>query len=155
MASFSSIYRKMIRRALVAGCVLAVSACASERAPSSRATYRVVWTATRTSDHAALISASVAVGAGGSATVRTGAKHPTEDRPALPSFTARLSRARRSGVLELVSRADLLEAARNKKGKLKVSKRNIGSLVPIRAGETQLISLPGDPVHLEVRLERD
>ena len=155
MALFLSICRTALPRLLAAGCALAVSACASRPASGQRAAYRVVWTATRTSDHAALVSASTTVSAGDAVTVRTDSRHPSEDRPAFPSFTARLSRTKTPGVLQLVSRASLLEAARNKKGKLKVSKRNIGSLVPIRVGETQLISLPGDPVHLEVRLERE
>ena len=142
-------------RWLVLGLAVMLSACAAPPSARPGAAYRVVWNATRASDHAAMFSTSVRVVAGGTATVRTDSTRPLEDRPAFPSFTARLTRTKTPGVLQLVTRASLREAARNKKGKLKFSKRNIGSLVPIRPGETQFISSPSDPVHLEVRLERE
>ena len=155
MTTFSAIRWLSLRRWLVLALAVMLTACATAPSPRPRAAYRVIWTATRASDHAALISASVRVRAGGSATVRTDSKRPTEDRPAFPAFTVRLTATKTPGVLQLVTRASLREAARNKKGKLKFSKRNIGSLVPIRPGETQLISPASDPVHLEVRLERE
>ena len=124
------------------------------RPGQSGAVYRVSWTATRTSDHAPLASGSVTVAMESSATVRLHPAQPTEDRPAFTRFSARLHATRNPGVLQLVTRADLREAARDKKGRLKPTKRNIGALLPIRVGETQATSIPGDPVHLEVRLER-
>ena len=42
---------------------------------------------------------------------------------------------------------------RNKKGKLKVTKRFIGALVPTRVGESQIVSVEGDPIRVEARLE--
>ena len=96
---------------------------------------------------------SVAIGR--QAILHTDSIRPTEDKPAFTSFTARLSTTKTPGVLQLVTRADLRESIRNKKGKLRVSKRNIGALLPIRPGEVQLTSLPTDPVQLEVRLERE
>lgn len=55
----------------------------------------------------------------------------------------------------MVTRASLRMAKRTKKGKLKITQRNIGALVPVRAGETQVVSESNDPVHLEVRLARE
>ena len=94
------------------------------------------------------------VSPGHSATVHTSSRHPAENTPAFPGFTVRLHGTRTPGVVQLVSRVSLLETVRNKKGKLKVTKRNIGALLPMRAGETQPTNMPGDPVDLTVRLER-
>ncbi len=52
-----------------------------------------------------------------------------------------------------MTHVSVLEAERNKKGKLKVHKRFIGALLPIRPGETLLVSGPADPITVEVRLE--
>ncbi len=147
---------KSLCRVIVAAIATAlVSACASGPGPgSTRGVYRVTWTATRASDHVPLATVSALVAPGGSVTIRTRSRHPSENEPAFTGFTARLHKTRTIGVLELVSRASLLEAARNKKGKLKVTKRNIGALLPMRAGETQPTNTPGDPVELSVRLER-
>ncbi len=132
-----------------------VPACASNPGPeSTRTLYRVTWTATRASDHVPLATASALVAPGHSVTVRTNSRRPAENSPAFPSFTVRLQKTRATGVLELVSRASLLEANHNKKGKLKVTKRNIGALLPMRAGETQPTNTSGDPVQLNVQLER-
>ena len=144
----------MILLVLAAGCVVALSSCATAP-PPTRADYRLVWTATRLSDHAPLIKTSMSVAVGRPSSLRTDSARPTEDKPAFTSFTARLSTTKAPDVLQLVTRADLRESIRNKKGKLRVSKRNIGALLPIRPGETQLASLPTDPVQLEVRLERE
>ena len=50
-------------------------------------------------------------------------------------------------------RVSVREAIRNKKGKLKVNNRFIGALVPTRLGENQTVSVEGDPIHVEARLE--
>ena len=156
MAAFFLVRRVSAALLFALGCLMAFSSCATAPSPGrSRAVYRVVWTATRTSDHTPLTSFSLRLAAGGSAIVKTHAAPPTEDKPAFIRFSAHFNPTRTPGTLQLVTRVDLREAARNKKGKLKVTKRNIGALLPIRAGETQLTSLPSDPIHLEVRLERE
>ena len=128
--------------------------CTSPSVPSWT-TYRLEWTATRTADHTVLFSTSMRLPLGSDAAINTDSTRPTEDRPALPRFSARLSRTKSPGVLQLVTRAEVREETRTKKGKMKITKRNIGALLPIRAGETQEASLPTDLIHLEVRLERD
>ena len=147
---------KLLRLALSAAVTMALlPACASDPGPEpTRGIYRVTWTATRASDHVQLVTASVLVGPGRSATVHTHSRRPAENNPAFPSFTVRLYGTKADGVLQLVSRASLLEINRNGKGKLKVTKRNIGALLPMRAGETLPTNTPGDPVDLTVRLER-
>ena len=65
-----------------------------------------------------------------------------------------MNRTRQPGVFELVTRVSVREAIRNKKGKLKFSKRFIGALVSARPGETQVVSAEGDPIQVEARLER-
>ena len=101
-----------------------------------------------------LVSVSVPVSLGGQGKVETASKTPTENQPALQEFIARLKRLKQPGVYELVTRATVREAIRNKKGKLRVNKRYLGALVPTRLGETQVVSADGDPIHLEARLER-
>ena len=123
-------------------------------APSRANAYLVTFTATRTVDHTPLVSATVPVTLGGEGNVKTASRSPAENQPALPDFLVRLNRTRQAGVYELVTRASVRELARNKKGKLKGSKRYIGALVPTRLGETQVVSTDSDPVHLEARLER-
>ena len=138
---------------LLAGFIL--PGCAAQTQTASRANaYVVVFSATRTADHAPLASAPVPVIVGGEGRVKTASKTPEENRPALPEFVVRLKRARQSGTYELVTRASVRETARNKKGKLRASKRYIGALVPTRVGETQVVSTESDPIHLEARLER-
>ena len=134
---------------------LLASSCATASAECPRAIYRLVWTATRSADQSPLASVSTRIAANQSTRVRTDSIQATESKPAFPLFTAELSRTRTPGVFELVTRTSLREASRNKKGKLKIRKRNIGALVPIKPGEpAQLISEASDPVRLEVRLER-
>lgn len=116
--------------------------------------YVVFFSATRTADHAALVSASVPVTPGSEGIVKTSSKKPVENRPALPTFRVRLNRTRQPGVYELVTRVSVREASRNKKGKLKTNERFVGALVPARLGETQIVSAESDPIHLEARLER-
>ena len=146
---------KFLNRTLLAVAIALISACASgPGVETPSALYHVTWTATRASDHVSLATASAIIAPGHAATVYTKSRHPAENAPAFPSFTARLSGTRVPGVLQLVSRVSLLEASRNKKGRLKVTKRNIGALLPMRAGETLPTNAPGDPVELIVRLER-
>ena len=118
--------------------------------------YRVTWSVFRASDNLPLASVSSRpFGVGASADVRTDSTEPTEERPAFPQFTARLSpNGLRPGTLELVTRVYLREAFRTKKGKLKQSKRVIGGLLPMRGGETQGLAGPGDPLRVDVHLER-
>ena len=59
---------------------------------------------------------------------------------------------RRSTQIEVVTRVTVLEARRNKKGKLKLHKRFIGALLPMRPGETLGVSGPGEPIAVEVEL---
>ena len=143
------------RTLLAAVALMLISACASSPgAVSPRGLYRVTWNATRASDHAPLATASALVAPGRSTTVRTDSRRPAENTPAFPSFTVRLYGTKTADVLQLVSRASLLEATRNKKGKLKITKRNIGALLPMHVGETFPTNTPGDPVDLTVHLER-
>ncbi len=145
----------MIPRWLTLGCVVLLCSCATAPAARSRVVYRLVWTATRASDHSSLVSVSTKVAPGQAARVRTDSTRATEEKPAFPQFAARLSRTKNPGVYELVTRASLQEASRNRKGKLRFNKRNIGALVPIRPGQPpQLISSASDPIRLEVHLER-
>ena len=137
--------------------VLAAAGCAGPAAqtPAGGASYRVVWTVRRAADNASLagvVSPPVRVG-GGELRVRTDSQRAEENRPAFPEFLARLSPTTQRGVIELVTRASVLEADRNKKGKLKVHKRFIGGLLPIRPGETLGVSGPADPLTVQVRLE--
>ena len=134
---------------LAAGC-----AGPGARAPADGASYRVVWNARRAADNAPLAGVvSPPVRVGREIAVRTDSQRAKEDRPAFPEFRARLTATDQRGVVELVTRASVLEATRNRKGKLKVHKRFIGALLPIRPGETLGVSGPGDPIVVEVRLE--
>lgn len=156
MAAFPAVRRATASLLIAIGCITAFSSCATTQPPGrTGAVYRVAWTASRTSDHAPLASGSVRIIVGGSATTRLHSQPPTEDKPTFTRFTARLTATRTAGLFQLVTRADMREATRNKKGKLKIAKRNIGALLPIRAGETQVTNTPSDPVHVEVRLERE
>ena len=154
-APFLIRYTKALRWFALGGVALLASSCATASTERPRAIYRLIWTATRSADQSSLVSVSTQIAANQSTKVRTDSTQAMESKPAFPLFTAELSRTRAAGVFELVTRASLREASRNKKGKLKIHKRNIGALVPIKPGEpAQLISEASDPVHLEVRLER-
>ncbi len=136
---------------LAAGC-----AHPDAKGPTSGQTYRAVWTVRRAADNkplAGVTSPPVRVG-GGELRVRTDSQRAEDNRPAFPEFLARLSPIRRSAQIELVTRVTVLDAVRNKKGKLKVHKRFIGALLPIRPGEKLGVSGPGDPVVVEVELVR-
>ena len=122
--------------------------------PTTGRAYRAVWTVRRADNNQHLIgvtSPPVRVG-GGELRVRTDSQRATEDRPAFPEFLVRLSPMRRSTQIEVVTRVTVLEARRTKKGKLKVHKRFIGALLPMRPGETLGVSGPGDPIAVEVEL---
>lgn len=122
---------------------------------AQRGAYRVVWSAYRAKDNSPLRAfVSPVFGVHGSVDVRTDLTTPSDDRPAFPRFTATLSPDRlRANTLELVTRAYLREVIRTKKGKRKVTRRVIGGLLPIHAGETQELQGPGDPIRLTVHLE--
>lgn len=134
--------------------VLAGCAGTTQYPAKNSAAYMVFFTATRSSDHAAISSGSLPVALGSEASVKPASELPTETGPTLPEFNVRLERSTQPGVYELVTRAAVREAIRNKKGKLKINQRFIGALVPTRLGETQAVSTESDPVHLEARLER-
>lgn len=138
--------------------LLFAAGCAGPAAktPVSRETYRAVWTVRRAADNTSLAgvtSPPVRVN-GGELRVRTDSQRAEENRPAFPEFLAKLSSIRRSTQIELVTRVVVFEATRNKKGKLKVHKRFIGGLLPIRPGEKLGVSGPGDPIAVEVELVR-
>ena len=133
---------------------LGLAGCASAPAQPARAGYAVRFTATRLKDHTLLALVSVPVRLGQRGDARTGSKVATEEKPALPEFMATLQTTKASGIYQLVTKVAVREVARNKKGKLKRSQRNEGALVPIRLGETQVVSVPEDPIQLEVRVER-
>ena len=122
--------------------------------PTTGQVYRAVWTVRDAANNQHLIgvtSPPVRVG-GGELRVRTDSQRATEERPAFPEFLARLTPMRRSTQIEVVTRVTVLEARRNKKGKLKVHKRFIGALLPMRPGEKLGVSGPGDPIAVEVEL---
>ncbi len=136
---------------LAAGC-----ARPAAQGPTSGQTYRAVWTVRNAADNkllAGVTSPPVRVG-GGELRVRTESQRAGDNRPAFPEFLARLSPIRRSTQIELVTRVTVLDAVRNKKGKLKVHKRFIGALLPIRPGEKLGVNGPGDPITVEVELVR-
>ena len=136
---------------------LGVTGCISSPAQpvqSSRATYEVHFVATRLKDHALLASVDLPVRLGQRAIVRTGSKVATEEKPALPEFTATSQTTKASGIYQLITKVAIRETARNKKGKLKRSERNQGALVPIRLGETQVVSVAEDSIQVDVRVER-
>lgn len=115
--------------------------------------FAVVFTVTRSTDHAAIAAVSLPVNLGNEGKVKIDAHAPGEKQPVAPGFLARLNRTRQPGVYELVTRVSVREAIRNKKGKLKVNQRFIGALVATRLGETRIVSAEGDPIHVEARLE--
>lgn len=121
--------------------------------PTSTAAYRVEWSASQAANGAALRSASTEVRVGQRLDVRTDSTRPEEEKPAFPNFTVALSPARKNGMHELYVRVGLQEVIRTRKGKLRRKKRNIGALIPIRAGETQQISSSSDLIRMDVRLE--
>ena len=133
---------------------LTVASCQS-RPPTQHGAYRVVWSAFRAQDNQPLAAfTSPVFGVNGSVDVRTDSTLPTDDLPAFPRFTARLSpNSLHAATLQLVTRAYVKEVKRGKKGKRKVNRRVIGGLLPIRSGETQDFNGPGDAIHLTVRLE--
>ncbi len=123
--------------------------------PTEGQVHRVTWTVRRADNNqplAGVTSPPVRVG-GGRLAVKTDSRLATEDRPAFPEFVVRLSPIRRSTQIELVTRVAVLETHRNKKGKLKVNKRYIGGLLPMRPGEKLGVSGPGDPIAVEVELD--
>jgi hypothetical protein len=118
------------------------------------ASYRIFWNVTRASDNAPLLAVSTPAEANRTSVLRTDSTTPQENRPALPLLTASFSPMKeRAGVFELKVLARVREVTRNKKGKLKRSKRNIGALLPVRLGESQTVSAEGDPIRLEARVE--
>ena len=139
--------------ALLSGCVHPQDQQANGAAPIARAGYVVRFHASRLKDHTTLAVVSVPLRLGQNASVRTDPKHATEDRPALPTFAATLTRTNPAGGYQLVTKVAIREAARNKKGKLKVSKRNQGALLPIRLGETQTASPADDPIQVDVQVD--
>ena len=139
---------------LVRRCIFAALLCLAAAPPARAQSHRVSWTATRVSDKTLLMSASGAINVGGSVNLRTDSQTAEQDKPALPRINARLKQIRRRpGEFQLVSRVWVLELTPNKKGRLKRTKRFIGSLLPIRPGETQTASSAGDAIRVEVRLE--
>lgn len=135
--------------------VLVLTGCAGQTpTPTRRAdAFAVVFSVTRTADHAGLASVSLPVNVGGEAKVKLNVRAPSENQPVVPGVLTRLNRTRQPGVYELVTRVSVREAIRNKKGKLKVNRRFIGALVPTRPGETLIVNAEGDPIHVEARLE--
>ena len=118
-----------------------------------RGEFRVLFTVTRLKDHGLLASVSLPLRLGQKAVTRTDSRAATEEKTALPEFAATLTATRTPGLYQLVTKIAIREAARNKKGKLKVSKRNQGALLPIRPGVPEAASPDGDPVQVEVKLE--
>ena len=138
--------------------LLFAAGCAgpAAKAPVSRESYRAVWTVRRAADNkvlAGVTSPPIHVN-GGEFRVRTDSQRAEENRPAFPEFLAKLTTIRQSTQIELATRVAVLEASRNKKGKLKIHKRFIGGLLPIRPGEKLGVSGPGDAFAVEVELVR-
>lgn len=121
---------------------------------STPASYKISFTASRLKDQSPLGTASTSVALGQTALVRVDTSAATEDSPALPRFAVTLTSTRTPGVFQLLIKASVQEAARNKKGKLKRSQRFEGALLPIRLGETQHASASGDPVQIDVSVDR-
>ena len=116
--------------------------------------YAIRFMTMRTKDRSPLVSATVNTTLNVRQSVRTNSVAPSEESPALPQFTATLTRTVSPQSFQLVTKIVLREATRNKKGKLKVSTRNLGALLPIRLGETQTASPANDPVLVEVRVDQ-
>ena len=135
-------------------CLAAGCAGPTANAPASRESYRVVWTVRRAADNRSLahVTSPPVRLDGGELRVRTDLQRAEENRPALPEFLAKVSSMRGSARVELITRATVLDAERNKKGKIKVHKRFIGALLPIRPGEKLGVNGPGDPLVVEVEL---
>ncbi len=136
---------------LTAGC----SSHPTVNAPTVGRAYRATWTVRRAADNQGLLGVTsplVRVG-GGELRVRTDSRRATEQRPAFPEFLVKFSPMRRSTQIEVKTRVTVLEAHRTKKGKLKVNKRYIGALLPMRPGEKLGVSGPGDPIAVEVELD--
>ena len=135
---------------LAAGC-----AHPTVNSPTTGQVHRVTWTVRRAAYNrllAGVTSPPVRVGSK-ELRVETGQQRADVDRPAFPEFRMKLSPMRRSTQIEVVTHATVLEAHRNKKGKLKVDKRFIGALLPMRPGEKLGVSGPGDPIAVEVELD--
>ena len=120
---------------------------------TARRTYQVHFAVYRSQDHAALAAVTIPVHLGQSANVRTDSRVALESRAALPEFAATLTATNTPGRYQIVTKVAIREAARNKKGKLKISKRNQGALLPLRLGTTENASPDGDPVQIEVRVD--
>ncbi len=135
---------------------LILTGCAGRTADPARGSraYVVHISTTRTADHGPISSVAVPVALGSEGKVKAASRRPVENQPVTTEFLVRLNRTRQPGVYEMVTRVVVKEENRNKKGKLKVSKRFLGSLVPTRLGETQIVSADSDPIHVEARLER-
>ena len=135
------------------GCVRQVPAPGAHSAVAGRGVYQVHFTVSRLKDHSPLASVSIPLRLGEKAVVRTDLRVAAEDKPALPAFTAILTTTQTPGLYQLVTKVAIRETARNKKGKLKVSKRNLGALLPVRLGVTETASPDGDPIEVNVRVD--
>lgn len=160
---FGLISRLSLRWPLILlGCLLLANCAQPPRrneqgyapALTPRSGYEVRFTVTRLKDHSPILAMTVPLTLGQRAVVRTSSKVAKEDTPALPEFAAQLSRTKTAGVFQLVTKVAIREASRNKKGKLKITKRNEGALLPLRLGEENLASPAGDPIQINVRVDR-
>ncbi len=144
------------RYAALALACLGAAGCAG-RSPTpagAPAGYRVYFSATRLKDHTVLVAGSTPAFLGQTAQVRTASTVAAEDLPALPNFAATVSLTRTPGMVQLITKTSIRELVRTKKGKLRLTKRDQGALLPVRLGEAQNASPTGDPVQIEVRVER-
>ena len=140
---------------LLLGSAGVLTGCASGPGPEgSGARYRVIWTAEHASDHAPLAASSALVRMGGTVSVKTGEKDPTEERPAITAFSVYLKPGSKPGVVEAISRAFVRQVIKTPKGKLKRQKRVIGALIPMHPGDRQLTSSTSDPIAVTLQLER-
>lgn len=145
---------KNVSTGCLLACALLAGCAANDPAQGDGARYRVLWSAERVSDHLALGAASASVRLGGAAArVRT-AQRPTEARPAITGFSARVQQGAKPGVIEVISRVSVIEETRTPKGKLKRQKRAIGALIPMQPGERQLSSSSSDPIAVTLQLDR-
>ena len=136
--------------------LLATGGCVHDttgKTPGVHRLYQVHFSVYRLKDHATLASVTLPVRLGERAAVRTDSRVPVEDRPALPEFAATLTATGTRGLYQIVTKIAIWEAARNKKGKLKISKRNQGTLLPIRLGTAENASPDGDPIQVEVTVD--
>ena len=137
----------------LSGCAQHLPGSQINSSAADRRVYVVHFTASRLKDHAALASVSLPVRTGQRTAVKTDSRVATEGKPALPVFSATLTTTQISGLYQLVTKVAIREAARNKKGKLKISQRNQGALLPVRLGVTEAASPDGDPIQIAVRVD--